>query len=413
MAEKLTALFVDSVEAPQSGQVDYWDAQVRGFGLRVSFGGKKSWTVMYRHNGRLRRMTIGTYPTLGLADARTEAARKLRAAAVGEDPAREKQDARRADTFADLAKIYIEKHAKPMKRTWKEDQRKIDRNLLPRWKNLKPIEIRRRDVITLIEAIVGRGSPVEANRVRALISKIFNFAIRRGLLETNPAYLVENPGVETSRDRVLSEQEIKKLWKAAAHEKAPVFDVFRIAFLTAQRRGEVLGMEWDEVDLKNAWWTIPASRSKNRLAHRVPLCEDALVILRDRKKLDTSAPRPRDPSAFVFRCRYGVDGDAPMSEIQKAVFRLRKSTGIDFVFHDLRRTAASSMTAIGISRLVVSKILNHVERGITAVYDRHSYDAEKREAVTRWSQRLGEIIAAEEGEAEELETSEIREAVGA
>jgi len=391
MAERLTALFVGSVPPPATGQVDYWDAQVRGFGLRVSLGGKKSWIVIYRHNGRCRRMTIGAFPTLGLADARALATKKLRAAAAGEDPAQEKQDARKAATFSDIAAFYIEKHAKPMKRTWKEDQRKIDKNLLPRWKNVKPDDIKRSHVINLLDAIVDRGAPVEANRVRALISKIFNFAIRRGLLESNPAYLVENPGAETPRDRVLTEDEIRKLWGAAVEEGGIVFDVFRIGLLTAQRRGEILGMEWSELDLRSGWWTIPASRSKNGLAHRVPLSEDALAIVRGREKSDPEDESP--PSAFVFRSRYGTRGDASMTEIQKAVYRLRKSTGIDFVFHDLRRTAASFMTANGTSRLVVSKILNHVERGITAVYDRHSYDLDKRLALRRWARRLARIVA--------------------
>jgi integrase len=386
MRQKLTALFVESVAPPRSGQVDHWDKQVSGLGVRVSLGGRKSWTVMYRHNGQLRRMTLGAYPTLGLADARALAKQILRSAATGGDPAREKQEERRADTFADLAALYIEKHAKPMKRTWREDQRKIEKNLLPRWRNLKPSDITRRDVIRLLDAVVDRGAPVEANRIRAVVSKIFNFGIRRGIVEANPAFMVENPGVETPRDRVLSDEEIRKIWAAAANERPPVFDVLRIGLLTAQRRGEILGMTWGELDLENGWWTIPAARSKNRLAHRVPLVTQALEIVRARRDL------AGNDSAFIFQRRYRVDGDAPMTEIQKAVHRLNEATGIDFVFHDLRRTAASNMTAIGISRLVVSKILNHVERGITAVYDRHSYDADKQDALLRWDRHLTRIL---------------------
>jgi integrase len=303
-------------------------------------------------------------------------------------PARRKQDERRADSFEDFTKVYIEKHAKPMKRTWREDQRMITAELLPRWKNLKPADISRRDVIRLLDAIVDRGSPVQANRVRALISKIYNFGIRRGLAEANPAYMVENPGKETPRDRVLSEDEIRALWKGAEEEGRLIYDTLRLGLLTAQRRGEIIGMTWDEVDLKNGWWTIAGERSKNRLAHRVPLGPQAITILRERRNLDQNRT-----SSYVFPTRFHGAGDGPTTEIQKVVNRLRKDSGTDFVYHDLRRTAASSMTAIGISRLVVSKILNHVERGITAVYDRHSYEAEKRAALRQWDQCLAEITA--------------------
>jgi integrase len=391
MAKKLTKLSLDAIQPPAKGQVDHWDDEVTGLGLRVSFGGKKSWTLMYRHNGLLRRMTIGPYPTIGLSEARRQARQLLLEAATGQDPARRKQEARRAESFGDLTDLYIEKHAKPMKRTWREDQRMINAELLPRWKNLKPGDISRRDVIRLLDAIVDRGSPVQANRVRALISKIYNFAIRRGIVEANPAYMVENPGVEKPRDRVLSEDEIRALWIATQDEGRVIFDAFRLGLLTAQRRGEIIGMSWDEVDLKAGWWTIAAERSKNRLAHRVPLGTQAIRILRERRNLD-------DDSRYVFPTRFHGKGDAPTTEIQKVVNRVRKDSGIDFVFHDLRRTAATCMTAIGISRLVVSKVLNHVERGITAVYDRHSYDSDKRDAIERWDVRLQQILTPEASE---------------
>jgi len=386
MAKKLTALYLDAIQPPEKGQKDHWDDEVTGLGLRVSFGGKKAWTLMYRHNGLLRRMSIGAYPTIGLSEARRLARHLLLEAATGHDPARRKQDERHADSFEDFTKVYVEKHAKPLKRTWREDQRMITAELLPRWRNLKPADISRRDVIRLLDAIVDRGSPVQANRVRALISKIYNFGIRRGLVEANPAYMVENPGVERPRDRVLSEDEIRVLWKAAEDEGRLIFDTLRLGLLTAQRRGEIIGMTWDEVDLKRGWWTIAGERSKNRLSHRVPLGPQAIKILRDRRNLD-------DDSRYVFPTRFHGAGDAPTTEIQKVIYRLRKDSKIEFVYHDLRRTAASYMTAIGISRLVVSKILNHVERGITAVYDRHSYDSDKREALDRWDQRLREVIS--------------------
>jgi integrase len=378
----LTAAFVHALKPPERGQIDYWDTHLSGFGLRISEGGRKAWTVFYRHRGRLRRLTLGHYPTLSLADARQLAKAALRDAQHGLDPAGAKRDANSAESFADLGTLYLERHAKIMKRTWREDERKIRRELLPRWANRKAAEIGRKDVIILLDSIVARGSGVLANRTRGLISKIFNFGIRRGIVELNPAQGVENPGQEHQRDRVLSEDETRALWHALDSERPKIAAIFRLALLTAQRRGEVLGMRWDELDLEGAWWTIPAERSKNGLAHRVPLGPRAFAILRE---LQNPPPGPIQ----VFP---GSKGGQPIANIKKPMRRLIQRSEVDFRFHDLRRTAASLMTGLGISRLVVGKILNHVERGVTAIYDRHSYDSEKRAALLKWDRHVAEIV---------------------
>jgi integrase len=232
-----------------------------------------------------------------------------------------------------------------------------------------------------------------ANRVKALVSKIFNFAIRRGIVEANPAHGVGSPGgAEHQRDRVLSEEEIRKVWKALESESPKTRAIFRMALLTAQRRSEITGMQWAELDLDSGWWTIPAERAKNGLAHRVPLSPEAVRILETVKR---SIKRKKKTGAkdepLVFR---GGRIGRPLANLQKPMRRIKEASGVDFRLHDLRRTAASLMTGIGISRLIVSKVLNHVERGITAVYDRHSYDAEKRAALLKWEQHLTAILNA-------------------
>ena len=145
-------------------------------------------------------------------------------------------------------------------------------------------------------------------------------------------------------------------------------------------------MEWDEIDTETGWWTIPGDKTKNGLSHRVPLTKPALAIIREMKLVVGED----DYSQFVFP---SPKGDAHISNPQKALERIQKATKIDFVGHDFRRTAASMMTGMGIPRLTVKKILNHVEREITAVYDRHSYDAEKREALEAWAERLMKIVS--------------------
>lgn len=369
---------------------DHPDGLVPGLVFRVRETGGRSWALRYRVSGRLQRLTLGSYPALKLVDARAEARSARRAVARGEDPAATKRERREADTFGDLAERYIERWAKPRKRTWKGDQWLLDAHVLPAWRNIPAGEIARRDVRELLEKVAG-GAPVGVNRVRALLSKVFNFGISIDVVEHNPVVgTLRNP--ETARDRVLTEDEIRKFWTATEpREKAhprnlrgsdePEFSPgmsarFRLALVTAQRGGEVSGMKWADVDA--ATWTIPAARSKNGLAHRVPLSPLALEIL---------STLPREGEYVVA----GGRGSRQLWETKKAI------PLEDFTLHDLRRTAASYMTSIGIPRFVVARVLNHAETGVTAVYDRHSYDLEKRDALNRWADKLRAILRSEPG----------------
>ena len=317
-------------------------------------------------------------------------------------PAAEQSAAEHARTFAELCDEYIERHAKPKKKTWKEDKRIMGCDLLPRWRHSTPAEITRSDVRAVVEAVYDRGAHVHANRVLALIRKIFNFAIEREWLEHNPCYQVKPPGgTERPRDRVLSDEEIRLAWAAFDGEEPAIRAVFKLRLLTAQRGGEVLSMQWADVDLDSSWWTIPAARAKNGLSHRVPLNAEALAILNDlRSWREARLPEInkgrakkhqelKEMSEWVFP---SPRNEAPVAWIQKATKRIRVVSGVDFRPHDLRRTAASRMTGSGTPRLVVSKILNHVEQGVTAVYDRHSYDAEKRTALNAWGRQLQRIL---------------------
>jgi integrase len=379
---KVTDRTVQGLMPNPSRQVDYFDERLPGFGLRVSPAGRKSWIVLYRFHGRLRRVTLGPYPYVSLADARAKAKTVMSQVVQGSDPAALKAAERRAETFAELAAEYLERHAKPRKRTWREDERILSRELLPHWGKMKAKEIARRDVRLLIDNLLERGVTVHANRIFALARKVFNFGLQRDIVDANPCHGLPQPAPEHRRDRVLSESEIGVLWKEFEAERTLVAASYKLRLLTAQRGGEILGMRWDHIDFASGWWTIPTEIAKNGMAHRVPLSRQVRAILAEIKLLGLS-------STWVFpnRTRSG-----PMDTTQKAAERIRARTGIDFRQHDLRRTAASHMTGMGISRLVVGKILNHVEPGVTAVYDRHSYDREKREALEAWAERLGEIV---------------------
>ena len=222
-----------------------------------------------------------------------------------------------------------------------------------------------------------------ANRVLALVRKIFNFGVAREIVEFNPCVAWECPGKERQRDRVLTDDEIRTFWTTLENERPQVAAAFRLRLVTAQRGGEVFDMGWADIDLDNRWWTIPGSATKNGLPHRVPLSRLAVEIL---IALRNATPKAAPASPYVLA---GARGTRQRSEVS-ARLGLR-----DFRGHDLRRTAASRMASAGVQRLVVGKILNHVDRGVTAVYDRHAYDAEKRAALDAWSRDLSRILTAD------------------
>lgn len=389
MAVNLTARTVANMKAAKVIYVN--DALIGGLALRVSPQGQKTWSVRYRIGRRLRRLTIGGYPVLSLADARQRAKDALKMASDGVDPVLAKQERRDADTFGDFAKTYISEHAKPRKKSWKVDQMRLDIDVLPTWKHRPVKEITRRDVRELLDTIAARPAPIVANRVRSLLHKLFNVAIQLDVVELNPVTATRKPGVEQQRDRVLTHDEIRTFWTACEALPLEMRAAWKLRLLTAQRGGEVFGMRWQDVDLDDGWWTIPSSSSKNKLPHRVPLSTSALKIVtavRAHRNEQLQAQKNPKPPMFVLRTARGKRQQAKAA----ATFKVD-----DFRGHDLRRTAASLMAGSGVSRLVISKILNHVERGVTAVYDRHSYDNEKKIALESWARTLTAIIDQKDG----------------
>jgi len=376
---------------PKTKRYEVWEDGRTGLGVRVSSAGRKSWVYMYRFDGKPRRMTLGTYPAVGLADAHVKHAQAKADLQKGVDPgAKEierKTTERTAETVAELVETYLEKWARPRKRSAAEDERTLKKEVLPLWGHRKAKDIKRRDVIALLDEIVNRGSPIQANRTLAVIRRMYNFAISRDILDATPVAMVKAPAKESQRDRVLTANEIRIIWKGL--DEAPMTDGIKLALklqlVTAQRKGEIVGAALEEFDLEDNVWTIPAVRSKNGQAHRVPLSPLALELIQEARFQGGDTP-------WLFPSPT-ADGPILARSINRAVYKTLPGMGLENVTpHDLRRTAASGMTALGIPRLTVSKILNHVEKGVTAVYDRHSYDAEKRHALEVWAARLHEII---------------------
>jgi integrase len=375
---ELTARSVAALK-PQPKAYSVTDELIAGLAVRVAPNGKHSWSLRYYFDGNLRRLTLSKVATL--AEARERARAALKEVSAHVDPALKKSDRRAADTVATFAEIYIERHAKAKKRSWKSDRRMLERDVLPHWKHKLMTDISRRDVRELLDRIVKRGATIRANRTRSLLHKLFAVAITLDVIPINPVDGTDKPGVERQRDRVLTYDEIRQFWAGCDALPLAMGSAFKLRLLTAQRGGEVFGMRWSEIDLETSTWTIPAARSKNGLPHRVPLSAPVLKILTDLQAASSSM--------FVLA---GARGSQRSRAKAAATLKLP-----DFIGHDLRRTAASLMTGSGTPRLVVSKILNHAENHVTSVYDRHSYDNEKKIALDQWARTLESIISQKDG----------------
>jgi integrase len=375
---KLTDAFIRNVKPPSAGQVEYWDALTPGFGIRVSYGGRKAFQAMTRINGKLHRFSLGFYPRSSLADARAQAEQVLRDAARGISPkdreAEEQKQAQaeRLNSFRAVAAEFMEDHAKNL-RTRYEVQRMINADLLPAWGDRPIGDISRADIKALLREKAST-APIAANRLLSLISKIFTWALDEEIIGASPAVRLKRPSEEHERERSLSAEEIKILWPAFTALGYPFGHALKFLLVTGQRRGEVAGMKWSEIN--GGGWTLPGSRSKSKQGHRVPLSSLALDVLRE-------SPRVGE---YVFTARGGrIDGwDAAKQRLAAPIAPWR--------IHDLRRTFATHLRSLGVDRLVVSKLLNHAEAGITRIYDRYALDAERDAAMEKWAQRLREII---------------------
>lgn len=383
---RFTDRIVRSLTADER-QTTYWSEDLSGFGVRVTPTGTRSFVVRYRANGTRRRYTIGRYGKISLADARAKAKEIMARVELGEDPAAERERSRGA-TFREVARNHLqaatgsrfsETHADRIRRAFEND-------VYPAI-GARPIsEVSRRDVAEILEGVVARGSPVMANRLKSMMSGVFEYAFERELVDTNPAKAVRRPAKESGRERVLTPAEIRELWAALEGEPPLAVGVVKLRLLTGQRGTEIRRMR--HRDVHGDTWIQPAATTKTGKRHRVPLSRHALAVL--------AALEPHnDGSEWVFPSRRR---DGPRGRPDKLLQKLRDKVSFeDFQLRDLRRTVATRMAEdLRVPRFVVAKVLGHRIPGITGVYDRASYEDEKREALEAWGDRLEEIVAGGE-----------------
>ncbi|MDJ0971870.1 MAG: integrase arm-type DNA-binding domain-containing protein [Kiloniellales bacterium] len=384
-SKALTDAIVAEAEPPAAGRLELWDAELPGFGLRITPAGQRSWQVMYRIDGRKRRLTLGSFPALPLKFARDAARATLKEVAKGNDPAAQRASLRSgALTFARFAEAYIERYAKREKRTWQADARMIEADLLPAWGPRAIDDIRRRDVIEMVERVCARGHPYAANRRLALLRKMFAWGVEVDMVPATPVVGVTPPGREARRQRVLDEAEIAALWRAWNNMAWPFGPLFKLLLLTGQRRNQVASLRLADIGFAQQIWTVPEESGRPGSGHEIPLSTFALEIA-------TSVPRTA--SDYVFPARGQPDRHA--SGFSKAAQRASRLSGVaDWRTEDLRRTMADGMVRLGTPAPVVRNILDRAARttvgGVEVGDDRSAFE-DMRAALEAWGERVREI----------------------
>lgn len=437
---RLTEPFIKTLPLPAAHHALYHDEVARGLAVRITRTGARSFLFCYSHDGRERRLSLGpwlppasnrlgtpaTRKAGGSLDwARQEVARLRLLVQSGTDPMEQKQAARvereaarqqaaREITFETLATRYINEWAKPNKRSWSEDERRLNSFVLPAWDERKVKDITRADVSALVSpvAIGETARKAEANARLALVRKVFSFALDQGIIDNHPCLRMKAPGgkIAARKRAFTTAQEMRVFWRItelgsvwtinstkkrhiAALRKRRFMeaeaDALRLLLLTGARASEVTDMPWSEVDLDEAIWVLPAERSKNKRDHLVPLVPAAVELLRRRKETADSE--------YVFPNSAGTHlVDKNLSRPLKQVCLRMTAYGVDitpFTPHALRRTVETGMAASRVPKEYRDRVLNHVDNSVGGVhYNVYDYADEKREALEKWVRRLEGLL---------------------
>jgi integrase len=381
------------------------DGKITGLYLVLQPSGAKSWALRYRAAGKPTKLTLGPYPTLDLANARRRAQEALGDVASGKNPAAEKKAAREAqkaasstaDRVETVAASFIDKYVKRnVGESWaREAERLLTKEINPKFGCKRLGEVKKSDIHDLLDEIVDRGAPIVANRTLAVFRRLCNWAVERGVVDASPCDKIKAPAAEESRDRVLSDDEVRLAWTAFERLGWPFGQIAQLLLLTGARRDEIASGRWSEIDLEAKTWTIAKERSKNGVAHEIPLSDAAIAIL---KQLPRIGDR-KDALIFSTTGLTAVSGFSRAKDAIDNVILAARGAEVGapdrWTFHDLRRTAASGMAGLGIAPHVVEAVLNHRSgtiKGVAAVYNRYSYATEKRQALDAWARRLEAIV---------------------
>jgi integrase len=389
---KFTKSGIDALPIP-SKDIIYWDSGQPGFGVKVTPKGRKVFVVLYRVAGagsRVRKYTIGPLGQVTLHQARIAAQRVFAARLEGRDLAAEKQQARHhhvADRVGDLIEAYVSQHLSK-NRSGAEVASLLRREVAANWAARSVHELRKREVIELVMRVMARGTPAAANKLLKVTKGFLTWCVGRAVLETSPAHGLRAPAKELARDRVLSDEELIQVVRAARQIGYPYGGIVELLALTGQRRQEIAALRTNEIDFANRVLRFSGSRTKNGKGHIVHLSAASLCVL----------DRALATGDFVFST-----GRRPFQNFSPSKRRIDQLSGVtDWRLHDLRRTCVSGMARLSVPPHVADKVLNHRSgtiSGVAAVYQRHEFLAERKDALESWGEHVMLLVSKLEREA--------------
>lgn len=380
-------------------RAEVYDSVVSGMVLRVTKTGHKSFALRYWYDKLSKQYTLGKYPVFSLAQARDKAKELKRMVADGEDPARVRLEKRQAkpETLKDVIEQYKAVHLPMLKESTQIDYKRRIKHILKGLGEDRYIkDIERYEILDMLNGIA-KTSPTQAQRIQAIISGVFRYALDRQWVEKNIATHINLTGKHKKKkakyqNMAYSDDQIKTLWEAFDSHNEPVGSYLKMLLITGQRAGETRLMKWS--DIRDDIWTIPESNTKTGEEHFIPLPFLAIDVLEKLKPWTGE-------SEYVFESQ--IKRGECIGSQQKAAQRIRKNTKIDFNLHSLRRTVTSKMAKLGVSPQVLSKILNHSKPGegsvMTAIYNEYNYEDEKKIALENWSLELQRLLSEKEEEA--------------
>jgi integrase len=393
----LTDSLVKSAKVRGKERFQITDARCRGLELRVTPAGAKSFAFKYRskRDGKVIRLTLGSYPDLSLSKARSIVEDHRRSIVAGGDP----RDQKRAEltkakgqgtTFDEVAALYLEQYAKPRKASWRNDESYL-RRPRAKWKRMPIGAITDDDIVGLLDDIAAV-APVSANRTQSVLHMLFRWAREPGrkYVDHNPVADIPRRTKEMPKERVLDDAEIKKVWRALASGtiERSIASALKLILLTVARPGMVAGMIADELhdlDGKKPEWHLPGSRMKNGKPFIVPLSPQAVAIIKQ--------ARPGRDEPVIFPSRFHDRASIARHSLSQAVIELIAELEMaKWTPHDLRRTAATLARRHGVPRDHVQALLAHTKGDVTAVYDQYDMLAEKRAAVTVLGKAIDKLV---------------------
>jgi integrase len=400
----LTDRSLKALKVSPEGRYAVWDALMPGLVVRVSRLGKRSFYAARRRAGDRQPtwVMLGAYPVMGLGKAREAAREALDALIEGQHPKQVAEAKRRvaeaaareaqSNTLGAIAQQFIRQYVVRL-RSARTYEARIKRELLPALGDRPITEVRRRDVIKLVEEVAQRSGEGAAIGTLSILRKLLGWALSRDIgLETNVASAVKANdlfGHSQARDRLLSDAELAAIWHATEVVGGAKGAVYKLLLLTGARRDEVADARWEDIDLVAGTLTVPAARSKNGEAQLIPLCPTAIDLI---------SALPRFDGPFAFSTTAGRVPIGSFSHTKKridAAIAARDVKMPPWVLHDFRRAVRSGLGRLGVPTVVAELCLGHRQRGVVGVYDRHSYFEERRAALARWERHLMGLLRPE------------------